>query len=314
MSANDVEPTPLGGGGGDQAGSAQVDVVIVSYNQRERLLECLESVRSVTERTHLIVVDNASSDGSIDAARRCVPEAELLALDTNLGFAAGVNRGVARGDAPYILLLNNDARLQPGAIDKLRAGLDQDRVAAAGPQLLGSEGQVELSLGRTLSPWNEAKFRLVEALYRDGRGPLSGAVKRHYERSRETRSLSGACILLRREAFEQVGGFDERFFLYAEDIDLCRRLRRAGYRLWYVADALVNHARGASSAVDPTASTLAYRRSQLAFYRKHHGALAANGLRLYLAVRFALKQAFSRGEQRELAATLLRWTLRESGS
>ena len=314
MSANDVEPTPSGGGASDQTGSAQVDVVIVSYNQRERLLECLESVRSHTEGTHLIVVDNASSDGSGEAARRCAPEVELLALDTNLGFAAGANRGAARGGAPYILLLNNDARLQPGAMDKLRAGLDQDRVAAAGPRLLGSDRQVELSLGRTLSPWNEAKFRIVEALYRDGRGPLAGAVKRHYERSRETRSLSGACILLRREAFEQVGCFDERFFLYAEDIDLCRRLRRAGYRLWYVADALVDHTRGASSAVDPTASTLAYRRSQLAFYRKHHGTLAANGLRLYLAVRFAFKRFFGRGEQRDLAATLLRWTLRESGS
>lgn len=314
MSAHDAEPMPLSGGAGSQTGNTRVDVVIVSYNQRERLLECLESVRSLSEDTHVIVVDNASSDGSVDAARQHFPEIDLLALDANVGFATGVNRGAARGDAPYILLLNNDARLRAGAIDKLRAGLERDRVAAVGPQLLDSAGQVELSLGRTLSPWNEAKFRLLEALYRDGRGPLSGAVRRRHARSREVRSLSGACILLRRGAFEQVGCFDERFFLYAEDVDLCRRLRLAGYRLWYVADALVEHTRGASSSVDPAASALAYRRSQLAFYRKHHGALAAGALRLYLALRFAFKRVFGRGEERELAATMLRWALRESGS
>jgi GT2 family glycosyltransferase len=125
-------------------------------------------------------------------------------------------------------------------------------------------------------------------------------------------SLSGACILLRREAFEQVNGFDERFFLYAEDIDLCLRLRQAGWSLRYEADAIVEHDRGASSATTPVATALHYRHSQLAFYRKHRGVLATQSLRLYLAFHFVIRRLFARGEEkRKLAADLLRCTLRE---
>jgi GT2 family glycosyltransferase len=165
-----------------------------------------------------------------------------------------------------------------------------------------------------LSLTNEARFRLTEALYRDGRGPLAALVRKRMARSRAVDSLSGACMLLRRAAFEQVGGFDERFFLYAEDVDLCLRLRRAGGELVYVADAIVEHDRGASRATDPDASELHYRRSQIAFYRKHRGVLATMTLRAYLALRFGCRRLFGRGaRQRRLAAELLRLTLRETG-
>jgi len=134
------------------------------------------------------------------------------------------------------------------------------------------------------------------------------------KRSRAVRSLSGACILLRRDAFAAVDGFDERFFLYAEDVDLCLRLRAAGGKLVYVAEAVVEHDRGASSAGDPAATALHYRRSQIAFYRKHHGVLATTALRAYLALRFGCRRLFGRGApQRRLAGELLRVTLRETG-
>ena len=290
-----------------------IDVVVVSFNQRERLLACLASARAASGAVRLIVVDNASEDGSADAARQRFPDAEVLAMSANLGFAAGVNRGVAAGRAPYILLLNNDARLQPEALEALRAALRPPDVGAAGPRLTGPGGELELSLGRTLSPWSEAWFRILGALYRDGRGPAAAAVERYYGRDRLTRSLTGACILMKREAFEQVGGFDERFFLYAEDVDFCRRLRQRGWTLAYAAGARVVHDRGASGATRPATSALHYRRSQLVFYRKHHGELAAGALRLYLAVRFATARLLARGERRKLAAELLRWTLREAG-
>jgi GT2 family glycosyltransferase len=290
-----------------------VDVVIVSFNQRQRLLDCLASARAASGAVRLIVVDNASEDGSAEGARQRFPDAEVLAMGANLGFAAAVNRGVAAGRAPHILLLNNDARLQPGALEALREALCRPKVGAAGPRLTGAGGEVELSLGRTLSPWNEAWFRLLGALYRGGRGPAAAAIEAYYGKDRLTRSLTGACILMKREAFDEVGGFDERFFLYAEDVDLCIRLRRRGWKLAYAAGARVAHDRGASSATRPSASALHYRRSQLAFYRKHHGALAAGALRLYLAVRFATARLLARGERRKLAAELLRWTLREAG-
>jgi len=307
-----MTPIPAAGTGSSQD-EALFDVVVVSYNQRERLLACLGSVRMTEPAARLIVVDNDSKDGSTDAVRKQHPEVDVLEMGDNLGFAVGVNCGASLGKAPFILLLNNDARLRAGALDKLRATVDAESVGAAGPRLLDTSGATELSLGRTLSPWNEAWFKLLGMLYRSGRGPLGGAVARYYGKSRPTRSLSGACVLLARDAYERVGGLDEQFFLYAEDVDLCRRLRQAGYELRYVHDAVVEHDHGASSAVEPTATARHYRRSQLAFYRKHHGVVATGALRLYLALRFALRWLFARGEAKVRAAALLRDTVRGPG-
>jgi hypothetical protein len=286
---------------------------VVSYNQRDRLLAALASVRAASPSARLIVVDNASSDGSVTAARAAFPGADIVALPRNIGFGAAANLGVARGAAPYVLLLNNDARLGPDALLHLRRALALPGVVAAGPRILDEAGFPELSVDRTLSPINEARFKLIESLYRYGRGPTAGFMRRRMARSREVRSLSGACILMRRDAFERVGGFDERFFLYAEDVDLCVRWRRAGDRLRYAADAVVEHDRGASAAVAAGASALHYRRSQIGYYRKHHGALASAALRAYLALRFALKRLLGRRRQRQLAGELLRLTLRETG-
>lgn len=296
------------------ASPAACDVVVVSYNQRERLLACLASVRATEPGLRLIVVDNASADGSAAAAREAFRRADVLALDENIGFAAAVNRGAGLGTAPHILLLNNDARLTPEALQKLTRALGDTDAVAAGPRLLGAGGAVELSLDRTLSPWNEARFKVLEFFYRSGRGPAAGRVQRQMARSREVRSLSGACILLDRAAFEEVGGFDERFFLYAEDVDLCLRLRQRGGKILYVAGAVVEHDRGASSATDRSATALHYRRSQLAFYRKHRGVLATRGLRFYLALRFGVQRLVGRDrEHRELGGKLLRLTVREPG-
>lgn len=290
------------------------DVVVVSYNQRERLLAALASVLRTAPTAHLIVVDNGSADGSAEAAAQEFPDADVVALDENIGFGAAVNRGVARGSSPYILLLNNDARLRPQTLERLVDALEEPGVVAAGPSIHGPHGEVELSIDRTLSLTNETRFRLIELLYRSGRGPLAGVVRRKMSRSRAVRSLSGACMLLLRTAFVDVDGFDERFFLYAEDVDLCLRLRRRGGTMVYVADAAIDHDRGASRATAPEASELHYRRSQIAFYRKHRGLLATTALRAYLALRFVIQRTVARNRrQRRLAGELLRLTLHETG-
>ena len=290
-----------------------VDVVIVNYNDRDRLLACCKSALASRPETRVIVVDNGSSDGSADAVRHLLSAADLLEMEANLGFGTAVNRGLAAGNAPLVLLLNNDARLRDDSLEILVSAMQDPEIAAAGPRLLGNSGQVELSMGRTMGPLNEAAFKLLEGLYRDGRGPLAHNIEHYYSKPRWTRSLSAACLLLRREALAQIGVFDERFFLYAEDVDLCRRLRRCGWRLRFVPDSIVEHERSVSIGKDPKQVALAYRRSQLAFYRKHHGTLAAHGLRMYLAVRFAFGSLLSRGERREVARSMLRWTLEEAG-
>ena len=169
------------------ASPSACDVVVVSYNQRDRLLAGLASAQAAGPNLRLIVVDNASVDGSAAAAQKAFPGADVVALDENVGFAAAVNHGAGRGTAPHILLLNNDARLTPEALETLTRALGDAGAVAAGPRLLGADGAVELSLDRTLSPWNEARFKILEFFYRSGRGPAAGRVQRQMARSREVR-------------------------------------------------------------------------------------------------------------------------------
>jgi len=185
-------------------------------------------------------------------------------------------------------------------------------VAATGPRIRDDYGRLELSRGRTMSPMNEAGFRILEGLRR--LGPVERWIERRYAIDRETASLTGACLLLRRDAFEQVGGFDERFFLYGEDVDLCMRLTAAGQRLRYVAGATIRHSRGTSAAAKPLASEIAYRRSQLAFYRKHRSPWVAGLLSRYVKTRYRLRIALGTRPGAERAKEVLAALEREQGA
>ncbi len=286
----------------------QVDVVVVSFNCRELLAKCCESIAELGAQANLIVVDNASEDGSAEMVRERFPQASLIASDRNLGFGRAVNRGATTGRAALLLLLNSDAELLPGAYAALAAALlDDPDAAGAGPRLTDEHGRTELSVGRTLSLSNEAWFKILGSAHDAGLPMLHGLVERRYGRARKTRSLSAACLLLRREAFDQLGGLDERFFLYAEDVDLCRRLARAGWHLRYVPEARVQHRRGASAAVQPSLTERWYRASQIGFYDKHRSRIALASLRMYLRVRYALMSRFGDRTQRMRARDVADW-------
>ncbi len=269
--------------------TAPIDVVVVSYNRQDLLTRCLASLQASERATRVVVVDNASSDDSVAVVSELYPKATMLLNDTNVGFAAAVNRGVACGSAPLVLLLNSDATVDTATLDVLKAALDRDSsLAAVGPRILGEDGELELSTGRTMSLWNEAWFKIAGVMG-GARGWLFGPrLRRQYAIDRDTASLTAACLLLRREAYEQIAGLDERFFLYAEDVDLCRRLGQAGWRLRYVAGATARHLRGGSGTSNPAPAALAYRASQVAFYAKHRGRLSRVILRLYLEARYGL--------------------------
>lgn len=281
--------------------TAAVDVVVVSYNRQDLLAACLASLEGSGRTTHVFVVDNASSDGSATLVSERYPQVHLLVNDTNVGFAAAVNRGVRRGKSPLVLLLNSDAALETATLDTLASALDEEpRVAAVGPRIIGDDGELELSTGRTMSLWNEAWFKLVGGTG-GSQGWLFGPrLRRQYASDRDTTSLTAACLLLRREAYEAIGGLDERFFLYAEDVDLCRRLRQAGWRLRYVARATVRHLRGGSGSVDPAPAALAYRASQVAFYAKHRGPLSRIMLRAYLHAQYGVGMLLGRSGDRAI--------------
>lgn len=221
--------------------SRPVAVVIPSWNSLELLPRCLGSLAGQGVEIELLVVDNGSGDGSLDYLREeGVPH---VSLPRNIGFAAAVNLGVARTAAPAVLALNADTALEPGAVGRLLDRLDADAsLGGVQPQILQLEGGGELP-----DPAGARIYSVGQALTRDGRAVEEGAGEAlGPSRSREIFGVCGAACLLRRELFTDLGGYDERYFAFYEDVDLNVRARIAGWRFECVADALVWHVGNAS--------------------------------------------------------------------
>ena len=253
-----------------------VSIIIVSFNAREELTQCLRSLREAppAHSHEIIVVDNASSDGSAEAAQRQAGT-KVIEAGGNVGFARGANIGIRASSGTALLLLNSDTIVPAGAIDRLLSAFDRHAdVAVAGPRLVDASGRAELSFGRMVGPLNE--FRQKHAT----------GVEEATRQERFPDWVSGACLLVRREDAEAVGLLDERYFMYLEDVDFCAAIRARGRRVMFVPGVQVVHLGGRSAAAASAATARAYRRSQLAFYGKHHPAWVPF-LRLYLRLRAA---------------------------
>ncbi len=247
-------------------------IVIVSYNTRDDLCDCLRSLHDAPPTTthQVVVVDNGSSDGSVAEVRRRWPAVGLIEMGRNAGFAAANNAGIRATESELVLLLNSDTLVPPGSLDRLVGRLDANpRAAAAGPRLIDADGALELSFGAMISPWNELrqKYRL-RGLTR-GPGWLRRRIARQADKESYPDWVSGACLLVRRAAGDVAGWLDERYFLYGEDVDFCAALRAAGGRILFTPEGEVIHRRGRSGRTDPAATRAAYRRSHVAFYAKH---------------------------------------------
>jgi len=254
------------------AGPLTLSIVIVSYNARACLVDCLASIARHPASVPLetLVVDNASSDGSADVVEAQFPAARVIRNPRNAGFAAANNVGIRASRGELVLLLNNDAAVSAGALDRLIEALAADPGAAiAAPRLIDPGGRTEISTGRRLGPFTELGRKVFGRLYERGVPGTSWLVGRRFGRVHTPDWASGACLLVRRADAEAVGLFDERYFMYLEDVDFCAALRARGRRVRFVPGAVVTHRRGgsASSAAD---TALAHRRSHLAFYEKHH--------------------------------------------
>lgn len=225
---------------------AEVDVVVVTYRSRETVRGSLELLAG-QESVRVFVVDNASGDSTLDIVRAFPVEA--IALEENRGFAHGCNIGALAGDSPYVLFLNPDARIEVAAIERLVGVMENDRVGAAAPRIREPDGSLDFSLRRfprLRSTYAQALFlhRLVP------NAPWVDEVIREpsvYDRSGTVEWVSGACVLVRRTVLEELGGLDERFFHYSEDMDLCARIWKAGYEIRYVPEAVAEHEGGASA-------------------------------------------------------------------
>ena len=249
-----------------------VTIVIVSFNAAAELEATLAALQAAppAARHEVVVVDNASSEDVPGLVRGRFPAVRLIEAGGNLGFARAANLGVRSTASEHVLLLNPDTLVPPGAIDRLLAVLDAaPAVGAAGPRLVDARGRAELSFGRMYSPWSEARRKAWLTLQAGGVPFAQAAIDRATARARDVDWLSGACLLVRRTAGDAAGWLDERYFLYAEDVDFCAALRKAGWRIRFTPDAQVVHHRGRSGATRPGPTRDAWRASHLAFYRKH---------------------------------------------
>lgn len=297
-----------------------VSVVLVSYNTREDLLCALGALRDhVRLPLELLVVDNASADGSAEAARAAFPAATVLANAHNVGFGRANNQALRAARAPHVLLLNPDCEVRPGAVEALLALLEaRPDVGAVAPLTWNDDGTPQVSFGPALglvSEWRQR--RLVDGVRRREARALARA-EVLTRREHEPDWVSASCLLARAEALRAVGGFDEDFFLYEEDVDLCLRLRRAGWRIVHTPAAEVRHRLGSSTGQAPARTRLLYQRSHLLYYRKHCGAAQTLGLRLAFTLEALAGLLLGRGPGSDPAArrayhrALLRLALRRA--
>ncbi|HEX9189149.1 MAG TPA: glycosyltransferase family 2 protein, partial [Vicinamibacteria bacterium] len=223
-------------------------MVVVSFEARDVLLAALASLRAHAGMpVETVVVDNASADGSAESARSAHPEAVVIANRENAGFGRACNQGWRASRAPVVVFLNPDADVSPGALPALVRLLEtRPGVGAVGPRTRGADGTIQVSTGPDLgllSEWRQR--RLVRGVARK-ETPAIAEAERLYAREHEPAWVSGSCLAVRREALLAVSGFDEGFFLYEEDADLCRRLRKAGWRVVFTPEAEVRHQGGRS--------------------------------------------------------------------
>ncbi len=250
---------------------------MVNWNTRDDLQRALTSVLLATlgMSREVVVVDNASWDGSADMVAQRFPEVHLVRSAVNLGFARGYNRAAAEATGRYLLLLNPDTVTRDGAPKSLVQFLEtHPQAGAVGPRLLNRDGSLQFSCRRFPRP--------VAALFRNtplGKLFPRNRFAREYlmtDCDHTTESvvdwISGAAMCIRRETWEGVGGFDEGFFMYAEDMDWCWRAHRAGWDIYYVPHAEVMHCIGRSSDQVPLRMVLQFHRSMARFYRKHYAA------------------------------------------
>jgi N-acetylglucosaminyl-diphospho-decaprenol L-rhamnosyltransferase len=246
----------------------RVDAVIVSYNSSDTLRACVEPLCRIPG-VAVTVVDNDSPDDPLPT----IADLPLRTIRSgrNGGFAFGCNLGTAAGSAPYVLLLNPDAKLDTESLGRLCAVLDDEpAIAVVGPRTIDEDGSLhhtQRNFPRVRSSWAQALF--LHRVFKSARWAdevIWDAAA--YERPGSPEWLAGSCLLVRRSALEAIGGLDERFFLYCEDVDLCHRLRDAGHEVRYEPDAVAHHVGGASA---PRGTTLPiYARSRVLYARKYY--------------------------------------------
>lgn len=275
-----------------------ISVIIVSWNVRDLLAECLASLPAAHhDPLEIIVVDSASSDGTAEMVRQRFPAVRLLAQADNVGFSRGCNIGLQAAQGDLLLLLNPDTHVLPGAITALATALIANPAAGlAGPLTFNGDGSVQSTRRRFPDFWTGvfdtswlqrfAPRRIASYQMRDL--PDDGQYVVDW--------VQGSALLLRRALYERIGGLDESYFMYSEELDWCWRARAAGWEALYVGSAHIVHYGGRSSDQAPARTHIAFQQSKLRFFRKRNGPVAAQAMRAILLSVYAWQAALEAGK------------------
>ena len=250
---------------------ADLSIIIVNWNTKEFLLSCVRSVFENEQRINweVIIVDNGSQDGSECEVKKAFPLVHLIQNEKNMGFAKAVNQGLQRASGRYILLLNPDTQMKGGAIGRLVSFMNSHLdTGVAGAQLLSSNGSKQNSIANFPSLATEL---LNKSLLRWLSPKKFPGKERIYSEPINVDSVIGACMMVRREAMEQVGLLDEDYFLFLEETDWCYRMKRAGWKIYHVPDAEVYHFQGKSAEKEKKRARVEYFRSRYHFFKKNRG-------------------------------------------
>ena len=278
------------------AGGPSLDVVVVSYRCEGLLRDCLGSLdeHPASVPTQVQVVDNASGDGTAEMVRREFPDATLTVNDENLGFSAANNIGIAAGSAPYVLVLNPDTRLTAGALDGLLAVMEKEPgIGMAGPRLELDDGSFDHASRRGF-PTPLGALGHFTGLGRRGDAPTALSQYRAPEvDSGPGDAINGAFMLIRRSALDRVGLFDERYWMYMEDLDLCYRFAEAHWVTWYEPSVTVIHVKAGTSGQHRSLRlNYAFHYGMYRFYRDHYAAarnpLVNGAVYTGIAMKFAI--------------------------
>lgn len=262
---------------------AAVSIIIVNWNTRELVIKCLSAVyeHPLSADFEVWVVDNASTDDSATAVRRQFPQVKLIECSENIGFARGNNLALERASGRYALLLNTDATVEPGAIMHLFEFMEtHPAAAAAGPYLLNPDQ----TLQESCYPFPSLRREFWRMFHLDHLYPYGTYAMSRWDQSqpRSVDAIQGACLMLRGEALKQVGLFDPHFFMYTEEIDLCYRMKKARWDLYWVPTASVTHYGGQSTRQVAPQMFLSLYQTKIQFFRKHYGVMSARMYKLLL--------------------------------
>ena len=282
-------------------GAPLVSVLIVSYNVKERLLQCLEALSNNTDvPSELVIVDNASSDGSADAVAEAYPDAILLRETKNHGFGRGANLGLERCTGRFVLLVHPDVTVDPGCVGRLADFLlTRPDAGAVGPLLSFPDGTVDPDCRRSSPTPSTLFYRTVGLSRLFPRSPRFGRHNMGHLPDNEVHEMdagSAACLMFRKTAVDKVGFFDPRYFMYGEDLDLCYRLKLGGWKIFFTPAATAVHHKGAAVAQAHGKMLYQQHRAMWAYHSKHHAeGLSAFGNGLVWAAiwgRWAARSAF----------------------